>query len=100
RDLLGSLLGATPRLVVIDLRPEVVEGRRVRRQTVRRREHPVGALTEQLSGGRGRARDSVPVQHGDRGGAGGGSPVLDLLTERDGGRLLRRTDVPVSARRH
>ena len=51
-----------PRLrgVEVDLRPEVVEGRRVRREPVRRRQDLVAALAEQEAGGRGRAR-STPL---------------------------------------
>ena len=99
RDLLPGVARATPRAVEVDLRPEVVEVRGIRGEPVRRRQHLVRALAEEIAGGRRRAGHAVPVQHGDRRRARSRCACLALLAERDGRRLLGRLDVGVRERR-
>ena len=79
--------------LVVDLRVEVVERRRVRLLAVRRLEHPVAALSEpDLRVARG-AGDAVPVQGDDRCLGRLGDGLLHVAAERDRVRVLLLLDV-------
>ena len=83
------------RLVVVDHRVEVVLARRVRLEVVRRRQHLVAALAEQVRRVGRNAGDAAAVQHGDGHRRHGRRLLLELAAERGGVRRLRRLDVGI-----